>query len=65
MTSLETGLLLFGAMLVLMALRVPIAIAMFVPGAIGYIGMSSETALLNHLKGAIFAILAFPCTTCR
>jgi len=31
MTGLGVGLLLFGAMLVLMALRVPIAIAMFVP----------------------------------
>jgi tripartite ATP-independent transporter DctM subunit len=55
MTSLEIGLLLFGAMLVLMALRVPIAIAMFVPGAIGYVALSSETALLNHLKGAIYS----------
>ena len=55
MTSLGIGLLLFGAMLVLMALRVPIAIAMFVPGAIGYVALSSETALLNHLKGALFA----------
>jgi len=55
MTSLGIGLLLFGAMLVLMAIRVPIAIAMFVPGALGYAALSSETALLNHLKGAIFA----------
>jgi tripartite ATP-independent transporter DctM subunit len=54
-TSLGVGLVLFGAMLVLMAARVPIAIAMFVPGALGYVALSSETALLNHLKGAIFA----------
>jgi tripartite ATP-independent transporter DctM subunit len=52
---LSIGLLLFGAMLILMAIRVPIAIAMFVPGALGYVALSSETALLNHLKGAIFA----------
>ena len=55
MTSLGIGALLFGAMLVLMALRVPIAIAMFVPGAVGYVALSSEMALLNHLKGALFA----------
>jgi hypothetical protein len=44
-TALSVGLLLFGAMLVLMAIRVPIAIAMFVPGALGYAALSSETAL--------------------
>jgi tripartite ATP-independent transporter DctM subunit len=54
-TSLGIGLLLFVAMLFLMALRVPIAIAMFVPGAIGYVALSGEAALLNHLKGALFA----------
>ena len=48
-------MLLFGAMLVLMALRVPIAIAMFVPGAIGYIALSSEAAAAQRLKGAAFA----------
>ena len=55
MTSLGIGLLLFVAMLFLMALRAPIAIAMFVPGAIGYVALSGEAAFLNHLKGALFA----------
>ena len=55
MSALTIGLLLFGAMLVLMALRVPIAIAMFIPGAIGYVALASELALLSHLKGAVFA----------
>jgi len=54
-TSLGIGLLLFVAMLFLMALRAPIAIAMFVPGAIGYVALSGEAAFLNHLKGALFA----------
>ncbi len=58
MTSLGIGLTLFAAMLVLMALRVPIAIAMFVPGAVGYVFLSSEVALLSHLKGALFARLS-------
>jgi C4-dicarboxylate transporter DctM subunit len=51
---MSLGLALFGAMLVLMALRMPIAIAMFVPGAVGYVLMSGWDPLLNHLKGAVF-----------
>jgi tripartite ATP-independent transporter DctM subunit len=37
-----------------MAIRVPIAIAMFVPGAVGYALISGWNPLLNHLKGAVF-----------
>ncbi|HVE48359.1 MAG TPA: TRAP transporter large permease [Casimicrobiaceae bacterium] len=55
MSTLAIGFSLFGAMLVLMAFRVPIAIAMFVPGAIGYTILASEAALLSHLKGAVYA----------
>ena len=55
MTPLLVGAALFAAMLVLMAVRVPIAIAMFVPGAIGYVALSSEAALLSNLKGALYA----------
>jgi tripartite ATP-independent transporter DctM subunit len=51
------GLLMFGSMLLLMALRIPIAVAMFVPGAVGYWALTNETALLNHLKGASVARL--------
>jgi len=39
-------------MLALMALRVPIAIAMFIPGAVGYALLAGTPVLLNHLKGA-------------
>jgi tripartite ATP-independent transporter DctM subunit len=53
--GISAGLVLFAAMLVLMAARVPIAIAMFVTGAIGYSLLASPDALLNHLKGAAFA----------
>jgi C4-dicarboxylate transporter DctM subunit len=45
-------------MLVLMALRVPIAIAMFVPGAVGYALLASPAILSNHLKGAAWARLS-------
>ncbi len=57
MSGASIGLLMFGGMLALMALRVPIAAAMFIPGALGYVVMTNETALLNHLKGAAVARL--------
>ena len=54
MSTMAIGLSMFGAMLVLMAVRVPIAIAMFVPGALGYLMLSGWTPLLSHLKNAIY-----------
>jgi len=57
MTPTLVGLLMFGAMLVLMAVRVPIAAAMFIPGAVGYLTLSGEAALLNQLKGSAVARL--------
>jgi tripartite ATP-independent transporter DctM subunit len=58
MSPVETGLALFAAMLALMALRVPIAIAMFIPGAVGYALLTSPAVVLNHLKGAAWARLS-------
>jgi tripartite ATP-independent transporter DctM subunit len=43
------------AMLVLMALRVPIWVTMFLPGFVGYWIAAGDTALLNFLKGLVFA----------
>jgi C4-dicarboxylate transporter, DctM subunit len=60
MSGAAIGVTMFGAMLLLMALRVPIAAAMFVPGALGYWAMSSDPALLNLLnllKGSAVARL--------
>jgi tripartite ATP-independent transporter DctM subunit len=54
-SGLGVGLSMFGGMLVLMALRVPIAISMFVPGAVGYVALASDVALLNQLKGMAYA----------
>ena len=54
MSTMSIGLSMFGAMLVLMAVRVPIAIAMFVPGAVGYAFLSGFDPLLAHLKGAVY-----------
>ncbi len=55
MSPTLAGLLMFAAMLLLMAVRVPIAAAMFIPGAVGYALLSNDTALLNLLKGSSVA----------
>jgi TRAP-type mannitol/chloroaromatic compound transport system permease large subunit len=57
MTGTTVGLLMFGLMLVMMAVRIPIAASMFIPGAIGYWVMTSNTTLLNMLKGSAVARL--------
>ena len=57
MTPTVIGLAMFAGMLALMAVRVPIAASMFIPGALGYWAMSSEPALLNLLKGSAVARL--------
>lgn len=54
MSTMSIGLCMFGLMLVFMAIRIPIAIAMFVPGALGYICLSGWDPLLSHLKGAVY-----------
>ena len=58
MTGITIALLLFAAMLLLMALRVPIAMAMMVPGVIGYVALSGWPSLLSALKGLAYARLA-------
>lgn len=54
MSTMSIGLAMFAAMLVFMAIRVPIAIAMFISGAAGYIVLSGWGPLLAHLKGAVY-----------
>ena len=49
MTTMQIGLAMFVGMLALMAVRVPIAIAMFVPGAVGYVCLSGWMPLLAQL----------------
>jgi tripartite ATP-independent transporter DctM subunit len=56
--GLGLGFALLGGMLALMALRVPIAIAMFIPGAIGYYLVAGEGPFLNLLKGSAYARLS-------
>jgi tripartite ATP-independent transporter DctM subunit len=58
MTPTTIGLVMFAAMLALMALRVPIAAAMFIPGVLGYLSLSGEAGLLSLLKGSSVARLS-------
>ncbi len=55
MSNFTLGISLFGAMLTLMVLRVPISVSMFIPGAVGYWIIAGDSALLNTLKGSAFA----------
>ncbi|MCL4696960.1 MAG: TRAP transporter large permease [Burkholderiaceae bacterium] len=57
MSPTTVGLAMFAAMLALMALRMPIAAAMFIPGAVGYLVISDGASLLNLLKGSAVARL--------
>jgi tripartite ATP-independent transporter DctM subunit len=58
MSGATIALLLFAGMLALMALRVPIALAMMVPGAVGYVALSGWTPFTHFLKGLAWARLA-------
>lgn len=52
------ALMMLGAMLIMMALRLPIAAAMAIPGAIGFGLIAGIDPLLNALKGTTVARLS-------
>ena len=58
MTPITLTLLIFGVMLVLMALRTPIAISMFVAGVVGYVLQSGWLPLASFLNTQAFARFA-------
>jgi C4-dicarboxylate transporter, DctM subunit len=58
MSSISLALLIFGMMLVLMALRTPIAVAMFVAGSIGYVMQTGWHPLAEFLNTQAFARFA-------
>src|SRR4030095_6011166 len=60
MSGTNVGFIIFGVMLALMVVRVPIGIAMFSVGAAGYVYMTSGNvnALLNSLKNLAYARLS-------
>ena len=60
MTGIGVGLMLFGLLMVLLVLRVPIGIAMFAIGAGGYVWLTGGAwaPLLNSLKNLAYARLS-------
>jgi len=55
MSGVEFGFLMFGAMLVLLAIRVPIGIAMLLTGAAGYVTLAGWIPFANYLKSVAFS----------
>jgi len=55
MSGVEFGFLMFGAMLVLLAIRVPIGIAMLLTGVTGYVTLTGWAPLLNYLKSVAYS----------
>lgn len=58
MSSLSLTLLIFGSMLALVAIRVPIAVSMFGAGAIGYITQTGWPPFASFLNSQAFARFA-------
>ena len=58
MTPIQLALLIFGVMLLLMVVRVPIAGAMFTAGAVGFVLQSGLSPFLNFVNNLAFARLA-------
>lgn len=58
MSAIELSLVIFGAMLVLMAVRVPIAIAMFCAGTLGYLMQTGWGAFSSFLNSQAYARFA-------
>jgi tripartite ATP-independent transporter DctM subunit len=57
-SPIQLALLIFGLMLLLMVVRVPIAGAMFVAGTIGFVLQSGVSPYINFLNNLAFARLA-------
>ncbi len=58
MSPLTLALLIFGIMLLLMALRTPIAISMFIAGCVGYVMQAGWSPLASFLNTQAFARFA-------
>ena len=55
MTGIEQGLVIGALMLVLLALRVHIGVAMFAAGSVGYVWVSGLGPLLSYFQAAAYA----------
>ena len=54
MSGLEIGAIGFAGLLVLIALRIPIGVAMLLTGMIGYVAITGPNALLSYLKAEMY-----------
>jgi C4-dicarboxylate transporter DctM subunit len=57
-SGLTVAALGFGAMLVLIALRMPVGLAMLVTGSLGYIHLAGWTTFLNYMKSTPYHLFA-------
>jgi tripartite ATP-independent transporter DctM subunit len=55
LSGMQWGLLIMALLLVLLALRMHIGMAMLLAGSIGYVTMAGLDPLLNHLKNSAYA----------
>jgi C4-dicarboxylate transporter DctM subunit len=55
MTGVEFGFMMFGVMLVLLAIRVPIGLAMLLTGAAGYVTLAGWLPFANYLKSVAYS----------
>jgi C4-dicarboxylate transporter DctM subunit len=55
MTGIEWGALMFGAMLLMLAVRIHIGIAMLLAGSIGYMMVAGMGPLMNYFKTGAYA----------
>ena len=55
MTGIEWGALMFGVLLLLLAVRVHIGMAMLLTGSVGYVILAGVDPLLNYFKNAAYA----------
>ena len=58
MSAIQLTLMIFGTMLVLMAVRVPISITMFIAGGIGYVAQAGWGPLSSFLNNQAYARFA-------
>lgn len=58
MTPIMLALMIFAVMLVLMAIRVPIAVSMFAAGAVGYVTQAGWSPMASFLNSQAFARFA-------
>ncbi|MDO9160468.1 MAG: C4-dicarboxylate ABC transporter permease, partial [Burkholderiaceae bacterium] len=55
MSGIEWGALMFGVLLLLLAVRVHIGIAMLLTGSVGYVMLAGVDPLLSYFKTAAYA----------